>query len=171
MSDSTEEAAEQPEPEATEQPEPEATEQPEPEATEQPEPEGSQSAAEDSTTVLPAVETAEVTTVIDPVTAPAAAAEVTDTPAEIADTPAKLRRSWLGLWSVALSVLGLGVLPIFGSVLGIVLARLALRRGPGYRVIGGRPLAMVGFWLGTATLAVFAIAVATYALVTAFAAV
>lgn len=82
---------------------------------------------------------------------------------------AAVTRSWLGVWSIALSVLGLGPLPVIGSVLGIVLGRLALRRGAGYRVVGGRPLAMVGFWLGVATLAVVAIAVTTYSLITAFA--
>ncbi|MEK9665269.1 MAG: hypothetical protein VW082_11695 [Candidatus Nanopelagicales bacterium] len=136
-----------------EDPEPAAGEDPEPAATEQ----LSVVAVEEEAPVDPPTE----------VIAPVVESEA-PTPAEPAE-PTATKRSWLGLWSVLLSVLGLAVLPIIGSVLGIVLARLALRRGPAYRVIGGRPLAIVGFWLGTVTLAALVISVATYALVTAFA--
>lgn len=169
MSDSSREAAEQPGPEA--------------EASGESGPQASESSAEEPTAVLAAVEvdaaaTEQLSVVVDEevapvdpptaVIAPVVQPEV-QTPTEPSE-PSATKRSWLGLWSVLLSVLGLGVLPIIGSVLGIVLARLALRRGPGCRVIGGRPLAIVGFWLGTVTLAALVISVATYALVTAFAA-
>ena len=132
-------------------------------------PEESQTAVIDAVAQGPA-ETAEVAAVEESPAETAVLAAVAEPVAESTAAPVPPKRSWLALWSVVLSVLGLGVLPVIGSVLGLVLGRIALRRGPGYRVIGGRPLAMVGFWLGTVTLVVIAVAVATYALVTAFAA-
>jgi len=79
------------------------------------------------------------------------------------------RRSWLGIWALALAILGLGPIPLVGSVLGIVLGRLALRRVPASSVVGGRSVALIAFWLGTTVLAVIVIAVTTYSLVVAFA--
>lgn len=80
-----------------------------------------------------------------------------------------VRPSWLGVWALVMSVLGLvGLLPILGSVLGIVLGRLAIRRSTERPVRGGRGIGVVAFVIGLVTLAVIVFACAAYSLIVAF---
>ena len=79
------------------------------------------------------------------------------------------RRSWVGVWAFVLSLLGMiGLLPIIGSVLGVVLGRVAIRQASTRAVRGGRGLAMAAFVISLATLALITVSAATYALVLAF---
>ena len=94
--------------------------------------------------------------------APAATAEAPD------PSPAP-PSSWIGIWALVLSLLGLvGLLPIVGSVLGIVLGRLAIRRSTDRPVRGGRGIGVAAFVIGLVTLAVIAFACAAYSLIVAF---
>lgn len=78
-------------------------------------------------------------------------------------------RSSIGIWAFVLSVLGLiGLLPVIGSVLGLVLGWVALRRTPVSAVRGGRGLAMAAVIIGLVTLVLVMVAAATYSLVVAF---
>jgi len=78
-------------------------------------------------------------------------------------------RSSIGIWAFVLSVLGLvGLLPVIGSVLGLVLGWVALRRTPASAVRGGRGLAMAAVIIGLLTLVLVMVAAATYSLVLAF---
>ncbi len=78
-------------------------------------------------------------------------------------------RSPIGIWAFVLSVLGLiGLLPVIGSVLGLVLGWVALRRTPASAVRGGRGLAMAAVIIGLLTLVLVMVAAATYSLVLAF---
>lgn len=85
-----------------------------------------------------------------------------------ADTVAVARPSWIGIWAFVLALLGLGPLPVIGSVLGMVLGRVAIRRSSTGAVRGGRGLALAAFVIGLATLALITLTAAAYALVLAF---
>ena len=77
--------------------------------------------------------------------------------------------SSLGIWAFVLAILGLiGVLPIVGSVLGLVLGRVAVRRADARRLRGGRGLAFAAVTIAAITLVVVALAVAAYALAIAY---
>ena len=90
---------------------------------------------------------------------------VEDSP--VAEAPS--RPSWIGIWALVCALLGLlGLLPIVGSVLGIVLGRVALRRSATGPVRGGRGLAVTAFAIGVVTLALIVLLVAAYALIVAF---
>ncbi|TEX51785.1 MAG: hypothetical protein B7C55_03745 [Actinomycetales bacterium mxb001] len=78
------------------------------------------------------------------------------------------RPSWIGIWAFVLALLGLGPLLVLGSVLGMVLGRVAIRRSAIGPVRGGRGLATAAFVIGLATLALITLSAATYALVLAF---
>lgn len=88
--------------------------------------------------------------------------------AEVSEPPDSGRSS-IGIWAFVLSVLGLiGLLPVIGSVLGLVLGWVALRRTPASAVRGGRGLAMAAVIIGLLTLVLVMVAAATYSLVLAF---
>jgi len=90
-------------------------------------------------------------------------------PIPAAEVPEGPGRSSIGIWAFVLSVLGLvGILPVIGSVLGLVLGWVALRRTPASAVRGGRGLAMAAVIIGLLTLVLVMVAAATYALVLAF---
>lgn len=75
----------------------------------------------------------------------------------------------LGIWAFILSLLGIiGLLPIVGSVLGLVLGRVALRQAIARPMRGGRGLAVAAVVISIVTLVFLAFAIATYALVVAF---
>jgi hypothetical protein len=78
------------------------------------------------------------------------------------------RRSSLGVWALALSIAGLVLLPIIGSVLGFVLGRVAIRRSYAGSIIGGRGLAVAAVVISLVTLVVIALAVAASALSVAY---
>lgn len=102
--------------------------------------------------------------------AEAAQASLAATPG-VADSPAAPtpRPSWIGVWALAMSLLGLvGLLPIVGSVLGIVLGRVAIRRADAGPVRGGRGTCVAAFVIGLVTLAVIAFGCAAYSLIVAF---
>ena len=91
-------------------------------------------------------------------------AEVSEPP-----EPPDSGRSSIGIWAFVLSVLGLvGLLPVIGSILGLVLGWVALRRTPASSVRGGRGLATAAVIIGLLTLVLVTVAAATYALVLAF---
>ena len=99
------------------------------------------------------------------------AAEPADAPAEVAEAPiapAERRPSWIGVWAFVCAILGLGLLPVIGSVLGIVLGRVAIRRSTERPVRGGRGLAVAAFVIGLVTLTVVVVLCAAYSLVVAF---
>lgn len=85
-----------------------------------------------------------------------------------AGSHAVLRRSRLGLWAFVLSLLGVSVLPVIGSVLGFVLGRLAIRKADAAPIVGGRGLAVAAVTISVVTLAIIAVSIAAYALVVAF---
>ena len=101
-----------------------------------------------------------------------------DAPADASPTPvppvsggrvhAAPRRSTLGIWALAMALLGLTFLPIIGSTLGFVLGRVAIRRADSRQVIGGRGLAIAAVAISIVTLVVVALAVAGYALSVAY---
>ena len=79
------------------------------------------------------------------------------------------RPSWIGIWALACALLGLvGLLPVIGSVLGIALGRVAIRRSSTGPVRGGRGLAVTAFAVGVVTLALIVLLVAAYALIVVF---
>jgi hypothetical protein len=77
-------------------------------------------------------------------------------------------RSSLGVWAFGLSIAGLVLLPIIGSVLGFVLGRVAIRRSDAGPIIGGRGLAVAAVVISIVTLVVIALAVAASALSVAY---
>ncbi|MFM8772477.1 MAG: DUF4190 domain-containing protein [Actinomycetota bacterium] len=90
-------------------------------------------------------------------------------PGDASAATSEARASWLGVCGFVLAVLGLvGILPVVGSVLGLVLGRVALRQAATRPLRGGRGLALAAFVLGLATLVVITVVAATYALVLAF---
>ena len=63
------------------------------------------------------------------------------------------RPSALGIWAFVLAILGVvGLLPIVGSVLGLVLGRVAVRQSVQRRVVGGRGLAQSAVIVSVVTL-------------------
>ncbi|MGI9196797.1 MAG: hypothetical protein ACR2KE_04975 [Candidatus Nanopelagicales bacterium] len=87
-----------------------------------------------------------------------------------APAPEGSKPSWIGIWALVLSLLGLvGILPILGSVLGLVLGRVGIRRSTERPVRGGRGLSLAAFIIGLVTLTVIALGCAAYALIVAFA--
>jgi hypothetical protein len=99
----------------------------------------------------------------------AAAPLATATDMAPATTAPHVPPSSVGIWAFVLAVLGtVGLLPIVGSVLGLVLGRVAVRQADSRLVRGGRGLAVAAVVISVVTLAVAALAVATYALVVGF---
>jgi len=95
------------------------------------------------------------------------ATEVTQVP-QVSTAPT--HPSWIGVWAFALSLLGaVGILPILGSVLGLTLGRVGIRRSAERPVRGGRGLSLAAFLLGLVTLVVIAVGCAAHALIVAFA--
>lgn len=87
-----------------------------------------------------------------------------------APAPEGSKPSWIGVWAFVLSILGIvGILPILGSVLGLVLGRVGIRRSTERPVRGGRGLSLAAFIIGLVTLTVIALGCAAYALIVAFA--
>ncbi len=79
------------------------------------------------------------------------------------------RPSALGIWAFVLAMLGLiGLLPIFGSVLGFILGRVAIRQADTRRLRGGRGLAIAAVTISVITLVVIALSIAAYALAVAY---
>lgn len=75
----------------------------------------------------------------------------------------------LGIWAFVLAIVGLlGILPVVGSVLGLVLGRVAVRQSDTRPLRGGRGLAVAAVVVSLVTLVVLALAVAAYALVVAY---
>lgn len=90
-------------------------------------------------------------------------------PGDASAATSEARASWLGVCGFGLAVLGLvGILPVVGSVLGLVLGRVALRQAVTRPLRGGRGLALAAFVLSLATLVVITVVAATYALALAF---
>lgn len=84
------------------------------------------------------------------------------------ETPDLARPSNLGIWSFVLSILGLVLLPIVGSVVGFILGRVAIRQADTRRLRGGRGLAIAAVTISVVTLVVIALSIAAYALVVAY---
>lgn len=105
------------------------------------------------------------------VEAPVSADEVAGTveaPVSAGEAP---RPSWIGIWAFALAILGaIGLLPVVGSVLGIVLGRVGVRRAASRPVRGGRGLSLAAFLIGLVVLVLITLGCAAYALVVAYAA-
>lgn len=100
----------------------------------------------------------------EPTAAQAAAQPPIDEPVTAVPGP-----SPLGIWAFVLAVLGvIGILPIVGSVLGLVLGRVALRQARTRSLTGGRGLAIAAVAISVVTLVLIAFAVAAYALAVAF---
>lgn len=79
------------------------------------------------------------------------------------------RKGSLGIWAFVLSILGVvGLLPLLGSVLGLVLGRVAVRQADTRPMSGGRGLAVAAVTISIITLVIVALSVAAYALVVAF---
>jgi putative exporter of polyketide antibiotics len=78
------------------------------------------------------------------------------------------RRSSLGVWAFALSLAGLVILPIIGSVSGFVLGRVAIRKCDAGPILGGRGLAVAAVVISLVSLVTIALAIAAYALVLAY---
>lgn len=95
----------------------------------------------------------------------APAVSTISTPSESSDLP---RPSNLGIWSFLLAILGLGLLPIVGSVVGFILGRVAIRQADTRRLRGGRGLAIAAVTISVITLVVIALSIAAYALVVAY---
>ena len=93
------------------------------------------------------------------------AVSTVSTPSESSDLP---RPSNLGIWSFVLAILGLGLLPIVGSVVGFILGRVAIRQADTRRLRGGRGLAIAAVTISVSTLVVIALSIAAYALVVAY---
>jgi putative exporter of polyketide antibiotics len=93
------------------------------------------------------------------------AVSTASTPSESSDLP---RPSNLGIWSFVLAILGLGLLPIVGSVVGFILGRVAIRQADTRRLRGGRGLAIAAVTISVITLVVIALSIAAYALVVAY---
>lgn len=83
--------------------------------------------------------------------------------------PAADKASSLGIWALVLAVLGLlGVLPIVGSVLGLVLGWVAVRRSSVRRVVGGRGLAATAVAISLITLIAVVTITVVYSLLVAY---
>ena len=93
---------------------------------------------------------------------------VTPAPTPTSGAHAAPRRSSLGIWAFVLSLLGLTLLPVVGSVLGFVLGRVAVRRSETQSLRGGRGLAVAAVTISVITLVVIALSIAAYALVVAY---
>ncbi len=93
---------------------------------------------------------------------------VAPAPPQASGAHAAPRRSSLGIWAFVLSLLGLTLLPVVGSVLGFVLGRIAVRRSDTRSVLGGRGLAVAAVTISVVTLVVIALGIAAYALVVAY---
>ena len=79
------------------------------------------------------------------------------------------RRSALGIWAFVLAILGaIGLLPIVGSVLGLVLGRVAIRKAATGPVLGGRGLAIAAVVISLVALVLIALGIAAYALALAY---
>lgn len=79
------------------------------------------------------------------------------------------RPSALGVWAFVLAILGVvGLLPIVGSVLGLVLGRVAVRQSVQRRVVGGRGLALSAVIVSVVTLTIVVVVTAGYALFIAY---
>ena len=78
------------------------------------------------------------------------------------------RPSNLGIWSFVLAILGLGLLPIVGSVVGFILGRVAIRQADTRRLRGGRGLAIAAVTISVITLVVIALSIAACALAIAY---
>ena len=95
----------------------------------------------------------------------APAVPTASTPSGSSDLP---RPSNLGIWSFVLAILGLGLLPIVGSVVGFILGRVAIRQADTRRLRGGRGLAIAAVTISVITLVVIALSIAAYALAIAY---
>lgn len=84
------------------------------------------------------------------------------------ESPDLPRPSNLGIWSFVLAILGLGLLPIVGSVVGFILGRVAIRQADTRRLRGGRGLAIASVTISVITLVVIALSIAAYALAIAY---
>jgi len=84
------------------------------------------------------------------------------------ESPDLPRPSNLGIWSFVLAILGLGLLPIVGSVVGFILGRVAIRQADTRRLRGGRGLAIAAVTISVITLVVIALSIAAYALAIAY---
>lgn len=79
------------------------------------------------------------------------------------------RPSALGIWAFVLALLGaVGLLPVVGSVLGLVLGRVAVRQSLKRRVVGGRGLALSAVIVSVVTLTIIVVVTAGYALFIAY---
>ena len=79
------------------------------------------------------------------------------------------RPSSLGIWAFVLALLGaVGLLPVVGSVLGLVLGRVAVRQSLKRRVVGGRGLALSAVIVSVVTLTIIVVVTAGYALFIAY---
>lgn len=109
----------------------------------------------------PAEESVEPT---PPVSVPAAAVAPT-----AAGPGAPTKASSVGIWALALAALGLiGLLPIIGSVLGLILGWVGVRRSATRRVLGGRGLALTAAVISVITLVAVVAITVVYALLIAY---
>ena len=92
----------------------------------------------------------------------------TGTPTEASSAPPESPGT-LGIWALVLALVGLlGIVPVVGSVLGLILGRVAVRQAGTRPMRGGRGLAVAAVVISIVTLVVLALAIAAYALVVAY---